>query len=113
MEVGEGSWLKLLGLLVKEWIAERHLTYSEKGSNDRKKLTIRVGKPYWVSEGVAACPTEWDGLLGPMTDMHGADLLQALHLAADADSLLSKLRSRYEFYFPGGEPYHDPDEPAE
>lgn len=94
-------------------IAERKLMFAPKGTQARKELVIRIGVPYWVEDGVAACPVEWDGLFEKkeLADSRGMDLLQALHLAADTDALLEKLRSKYDFYWPSGEPYHD-DEAA-
>jgi hypothetical protein len=93
---------------MKKWIAERELWFSEKGKSERKKLTIRVGVPYWAKDNMAACPVEYDGLFESYSDVYGADLLHALYLASDVDSQLSKLgESKYDFYFPGGEPYFD------
>lgn len=94
-------------------IAERKLLFAPKGTQARKELVIRIGVPYWIEDGVAACPVEWDGLFKKeeFADSRGMDLLQALHLAADIDALLEKLRSKYDFYWPSGDPYHD-DEAA-
>jgi hypothetical protein len=91
-------------------IAERKLMFAPKGTQARKEFVIRIGVPYWMEDGVAACPVEWDGLFktAELADSRGMDLLQALHLAADTDALLEKLRSKYDFYWPSGEPYHDP-----
>ena len=90
-------------------IAERKLMFAPKGTQTRKELVIRIGVPYWVEDGVAACPVEWDGLFEKkeLADSRGMDLLQALHMAVDIDVLLEKLRSKYDFYWPSGEPYHD------
>jgi len=93
---------------MKEWIAERELYYSVKGKNERKRLVVRVGVPYWVNDDMAACPVEYDGLFKNYSDIYGTDLLQALHLASNVDSQLSKLsESKYDFYFPSGEPYFE------
>jgi hypothetical protein len=92
-------------------VAERKLLYSQKGGSERKELTIRVGKPYLDKDGIARCPVEWDGLFEDFADMAGADLLHALHLAADVDSMLSKLRNKYDFFWDSGEPYFE-DLPA-
>lgn len=86
-------------------IAERQLLFSTKGSDERKELVIRVGEPYWVSDEMAACPVEFEGLFMEISDPCGADLLQALHLASDVDPFLKKLSRKYDFYFPTGEPY--------
>lgn len=98
-------------------IAERRLLYAVKGSSERKVLVIRIGRPYWLRADVAACPIEWEGLFGPLPDVQGSDLLQALHLAADVDPWLRDLGGKYDFFFLDGDPYHDteearPDTPA-
>jgi len=93
---------------MSKWIAERELLFAEKGSRERKNLVIRVGVPYWSEKNMAACPIEYDGLFEEYSDIYGADLLHALHLASDVDSLLKKLsEKKYDFYFPDGEPYFD------
>ncbi|HEY5602286.1 MAG TPA: hypothetical protein VIM41_04185 [Gammaproteobacteria bacterium] len=95
---------------MKKCIAERKLLFSRKGSNNLKELIIRVGEPYWVDENIAACPIQYDGLFEEYSDAHGADLLQALHLAANVDPFLEILSKKYNFCFPNGEPYFDQDE---
>lgn len=92
-------------------IAERKLMFARKGTKERKELVIRVGVPYWVEDGVAACPVEWEGLFDKkeLADSRGMDLLQALYFAANTDALLEKLRHKYDFYWPSGDPYHDDD----
>jgi len=94
---------------MKKAIAERKLIFVPKGTNTRKELVIRIGIPYWLEDGVAACPVEWNGLFekDELADTRGMDLLQALHMAADIDTLLVKLRNKYDFYWPTGESYHD------
>ena len=83
--------------------------FAPKGTQARKNFFIRIGMPYWVEDGIAACPVEWEGFFEEegLVDSRGMDLLQALHLAADTDVLLEKLRSKYDFYWPSGEKYHD------
>ncbi len=90
---------------MKKCIAERKLLYALKNSHERKELTIRIGEPYWVNDDMAACPVEYDGLFKKYSDANGADLLQALHLAANVDPFLQQLSNKYDFYFPDGEPY--------
>lgn len=92
-------------------IAERKLLFAPKGSDARKELIIRVGIPYWVEDGLAACPVEWEGLFSKeeLADSRGMDLLQALHMASDIDLLLEKLRGKYDFYWPTGHAYFDDD----
>jgi len=95
-----------------KFIAERKLMFARKGTKERKELVIRVGVPYWLDKEQAACPVKWDGLIDELMDTRGIDLLQALHLAVDIEPLLEKLRSKYDFYWPSGEPYHDDEEAA-
>jgi len=95
---------------VKDPIAERRLLYSTKGGGERKELVIKIGRPYWLRDEVAACPLEWEGLFGALPDVQGADLLQALHLAANVEPMLKALRNKYDFYFPNGDSYHEPDD---
>jgi len=88
-------------------IAERKLQYSTKGSSDRKSLVIRIGVPYVDGDGLTRCPVEWDGLFEEFADIGGMDSLQALQLASNIDSMLIKLRHKFDFYWPSGEPYFE------
>lgn len=102
-----------------DWIAERKLFYALKGSSERRELVIRIGKPYLVqpgtvsfpvAEGTAGCSVEFAGLEEvDLGETYGADLLQALQLAADIEPVLKRLSLKYDFYFPTGEPYFDED----
>lgn len=90
-----------------DWIAERNLLFADKGSPIRKELIIRIGRPYWVNNYMAACPVKFDGLLAEFADIAGADLLHALYLATDVESFLRQLTDKYDFFFPDGEPYFE------
>ena len=92
---------------MKKAIAERKIFYASKGSSARKELVIRIGTPYLDKDGMAKCPVEWDGLFENYADMCGMDLLQALQLASNIDSMLEKLRNKYDFFWASGEPYFD------
>ena len=92
---------------MKKVIAERKLLYAMKGSSARKELVIRIGTPYLDEDGMAKCPVVWDGLYENFADMCGMDLLQALQLATNTDSMLEKLRDKYDFFWSSGEPYFD------
>lgn len=92
---------------MKKFIAERKLLFSQKDSDERKELIIRVGEPYWVNDEMAACPVEYEGLFEEFSDVCGVDLLHALHLAADIDPFLKELTKKYDFYFSSGEPYFE------
>jgi len=101
------------------FIAERRLLFSPKGGDERSELIIRIGAPFVVEEGsvdfpvsdsTSGCRVEFDGLAaGNLRTVYGADLLQALQLAADVEPTLERLRKKYDFYFPTGEPYFDKD----
>ena len=98
-------------------IAERRLTFSEKGEAERKALVIRIFAPrlvdpasvsFPIDVGTAVCKVVFDGLPEVAHgDTFGADSLQALQLAADIEPVLKRLSERYDFYFPTGEGYFD------
>ncbi len=97
---------------MKKVIAERKLMFAPKGTQDKKEMVIRVGGPYWMDDGIAACPVELDGFFEngkeELADTRGMDLLQALSMAANIDTImLNGLRSKYDFYWPSGKPYFD------
>ena len=98
---------------MEKYIVERKLLFSPKGSGEKKDLVIRIGAPYLadetvlgypIAEGTAMCDYEYDGLL-PQTYVLGVDMLQALHLAIDIEPFLKKFSSKYDFFWPTGEPY--------
>ena len=103
-----------------DWIAERRLTFAKKESAERGELLIRIGRPYLVNpqkvnfriaEGTAGCTVELVGLETEYLDeVYGADLLQALQLAADVEPTLKRLSREYELFFPTGEPYFEEEE---
>ena len=98
-------------------IAERHLTFSEKGKAKRKALVIGIFVPklvdpasvsFQIAPGTAVCKVAFDGLPDvALGDTFGADSIQALQLAADIEPVLKRLSERYDFYFPTGEVYFD------
>jgi len=106
---------------MKEWIAERKLTYTRKGESNKSELTIRIGKPYLLKEGevnfpahegAAGCSVEFNGLEdGYYNDeVYGADSIQALQLATNIEPTLVHLSEKYDFYFLTGEPYFEDEE---
>lgn len=105
---------------MKTYIADRKLIYSPKGGDERLNLVIRIGEPFLVeegsvdfevAEGVAGCHVEFDGLNGERREtVYGADRLQALQLAVNIEPRLERLRKKYDFFFPSGEPYHEVDD---
>ena len=93
---------------MKNCIAERRLILEVIETGERRSLTIRVGVPYWMpGNEVASCPREYEGLFDTVADACGMDLLQALELAADVDSMLKEQTNKYKFYWLDGEPYFD------
>ena len=99
-----------------QFIAERHLLFSEKNDGSRKNLTIRVSAPSVVKpeavnfpvDGVASvCRVEVIGLTEYSHDVHGMDSMQAINLASDIESLIRRLSSNYDIFWATGEPYFD------
>jgi hypothetical protein len=107
---------------MRRWIAERTLLYATKGGDARQQLVVRVSEPYLVRPGTvtfpvspetAACSVEITGLNQPIHDeVYGADLLQALQLAANVEPMLRRLSRDYDLYFSSGEPYFEDDDAA-
>lgn len=111
---------------MNEWIAQRDLLYSPKGENERKHLTVRIGKPYLLekdmvnfqfAEGTAGCTVQFIGLEKEnvfegenVHEVYGADTLQAIQLASDIEPILKRLSKKYDIYFPCGEPYFESDD---
>ena len=92
---------------MKNCIAERHLILEVIETGERRNLVIRIGMPYWLPEDpFASCPREYEGLFDKVADAAGVDLIHALHLATDIDSML-KFQTKYRFYWPDGSPYFD------
>jgi hypothetical protein len=65
---------------MNEIIAERTMIFENK-NGARKSITIRIGKPYPVSDSEWACPVALDGLYSNLHDQYGIDSLQSLNLA--------------------------------
>jgi hypothetical protein len=61
-----------------------------------------------VDEDTAGCVVSINGLPEEIIETYyGADLLQALQLAADIEPLIQRLSKKYDFFFPSGEPYFE------
>ena len=56
----------------------------------RREVRLRIGKPYFISDGEWACPVELNGFEPRYADARGADSLQALGWA------LLLVRKRFE-----------------
>jgi hypothetical protein len=101
---------------MKKFIAERRLLYSLKGSGIRKEFSIGITDIYIVDkdtahypahEGYAACQVEIEGLDEKCPVVYGADTLQAINLASNAEPFLKRLQKKYDLYWLSGEPYFD------
>lgn len=101
-------------------VAERALLYSRKGSDEKRAAVFQVHAPRpdpgsdSESDGSRGyvCIVCFKGIDLPSLDVHGIDTLHALAQACDLDVLLRGVKSRFTFYWPGGEHYFDEDEPA-
>jgi hypothetical protein len=107
------------GTNMSKYIAERKLLYSEKGSNDRREMVIRIGVPYLlevgmvsfpIKQGFAGCHIDIDGINETYPDVYGADTLQALQLATNIEPFLKRLQKQYDLFFVTGEPYFEENE---
>lgn len=88
-------------------LAERILFLRDE-TGKRKRITVRIGMPYWVETNrEAACPVEVKGLYEDLADIHGSDPYQAVELAITfANTLLSKSQTKHrKLYWATGEPY--------
>ncbi len=102
---------------MSKYVAERKLNYAVQGDGTRKGVTVRIGLPYLVEasavnfavdEDTAGCVVSINGLPEEIIETYyGADLLQALQLAADIEPLIQRLSKKYDFFFPSGEPYFE------
>ncbi len=101
-----------------KFVAERKLLYSDKGSDKRKELIIRIGLPYQVESGMVdfpvgngfvGCHVEVDGLEEEYSEVYGCDAIQALNIASDLEPFLERLQKKYDLFWFSGEPYFDDD----
>jgi hypothetical protein len=100
---------------MQNYIAERRLLYSSKGSNARKEFVIRIGAPYSVEsvagspvvESCSACHVEIEGIDERYSEVYGGDSIQAINLATNLGPFLRRLQKKYDLYWLSGEPYFD------
>ena len=90
----------------EDWIANSRFVLVDSDHTERA-LTVRIGRPYEISDREWACPVETDGLHGRHPDIHGTDSLQSLCLAS---SLVGRLLQ--DFVAKGGK-ILDPEDRAE
>lgn len=98
------------------YIAERKLLFSKKGSSARKEISLRISSPYIVKQGdvkfpvdgvIAGCDLEIDGLDERKISYYGMDSLQAINLASNIEPVIERLSDKYDFFWLSGEPYFD------
>jgi hypothetical protein len=76
-------------------------------------VTVKLGEPYWVEEGIAAaCPVFIEGMLSAPSDIHGMDLLHAVECALRFINSYLKYNPEGSIYWPSCEPYPGDDENA-
>lgn len=99
-----------------DFVAERRLLFSRKGSSIREELVIRIGRPYLLSEdmvvfpikeGFAGCHVDVQGVPERYPEIYGADSIQAINLASNIDPFLRRLSQEYDLFYVTGEPYFD------
>jgi hypothetical protein len=61
------------------WMATRRFIGVDPTGSERL-ISMRIGRPYKISDDEWACPAATDGLVGRHPDVHGGDALQALCL---------------------------------
>lgn len=96
-------------------IAERKLLFSQKGTDDRRSLSIRIFAPHLVEEGtvnfqvspeMARCVVAFVEI-NEEVDFYGMDSVQALALTANLDEYLKHFDKKYDFFWLTGEPYFE------
>ena len=94
--------------------AERSLLLVESGTGQRRPVTVRLGQPYWVEEGVeAACLVRIEGMLSGPSEIYGMDLLDAVECAIRFVNAYLKNCSEGNLCWPSGESYEGEDEDRE
>lgn len=86
-------------------LAERKLLIEEDGVEGRREIALQIGHPYWVKEGIAACPVALHGFSENMQAMRGIDFVQALQLALGFLDMITKSGDGIRFFWPDGKPY--------
>lgn len=87
-------------------LAERTLLMERRGKAKRRKITIRIGKPYWIEEGEwAGCPMEIAGMYGHVGPMNGIDFYTALLSALEFFQRIREGDPDTRYFWPDGTPY--------
>jgi hypothetical protein len=92
-----------------KWVVERKLLLQTTVDGPKTPITIRIGKPYWQTEGkVAKCPVDFEGLT-KVRDISGIDPLHALYSAISfVETFLKEMSDHKKFYWEDGEPFDMP-----
>jgi hypothetical protein len=103
--------------MMSQYIAQRKLLFSEKGSLEKFSVTVQLTAPkelgegdveFQFSAGTSVCTVSFEGLPHIKPEyVYGADTLQAVQLASNVESILKRLSKSYDIYFPTGEDYFE------
>ena len=90
-----------------EVIAERTLLRERDGDPKRRRIAIRIGRPYWDKEGrLAACRVELAGIFKSATPSYGEDFYAALISALEFfEQYFYRLDLDTQYFWPDGRPY--------
>jgi hypothetical protein len=88
-------------------IAERALLMERDGYPNRRRLVIRIGRPYWDEEGKrACCPIQLAGLFKSKRPEYGKNSYAALISALEFfDDHVPRLDPDIRYFWPDGRPY--------
>jgi len=98
------------------FIAERRLFASEKGSQRRREVVFKISEPFVAKQeevdfpvdgATAGCHVRIEGLDEPAFTVYGMDSLQAVNIASNIESLVTRLSTKFDFFWASGEPYFD------
>jgi hypothetical protein len=90
-----------------EVIAERTLLRERDGNPKRRRIAIKIGRPYWDKEGeMATCPMELAGIFKETHPCYGEDLYDALISALEFfEDFFLRLDPDTQYFWPDGTPY--------
>jgi hypothetical protein len=91
-----------------EVIAERTLLRERDGNPKRRRIAIRIGRPYWDREGeMATCPMELAGIFKDAHPSYGEDFYTALISALEFfEEHFLRLDPDTQYFWRDGTPYN-------
>jgi hypothetical protein len=101
-------------------IARRQLLYTSRDNATQRACSVGITRPREESaeeaaqaqrhDPMAVCEIVFEGLPVPPIQVHGADSLQAVAMAAEIDGVLRGLERQhgYEFFWDDGSAYFEP-----